>query len=626
MADNIAARITIAIDTQQAEQQLQAFKQEIANIPQEQKKATNAIKQTADAIAEENAAARRMLEKRQELEKKANAEINRRGRMSVSAFREEQLAAQAAVAEHRELLAVIEEIQARQKLENAQKNLSKARAQGESPQRIQALSNALRQYQDHWLKAQERAVNAGARTRQVFEQMAASSGLFSGKLKGIISRFGVMRVALMMLGVQTEGSLNRVNGALTQLGKALIILEGVQAAIKIFKWWQDERKQDQLHYAAELAEVTKTTRAIYEKTAKQHEEEKNALQEIFELSLKQNKTYADRLKLFLQFKKVTEGKQISFDLQGGNYRAAYQKMLQFARAQHEYKIAGAKNTIASIDREIADTQKQTRSGTADDMRAAKQKIRSLSDERARLFLELKRLENIDPTKEVAIQFQIHTAGVKDEIANAQKQLQNAQNALAAKKKQYNYSRSSEATQQVLDNAREKELQEQYRQIQSLAQRRTAGQRRGSLGYITGLQKQVEDRKKLVKIEEELFSIQQRRDQRKEKQDKKAAAEAAAEKEKKLALEQKMAIQRKEREAERQERFAKLYQESALQYRATSQSAVMTDSIEAMRLQSRMLVRNTPQQQLLDVNKQQEKRLAKIEANTRQGKMFKVVSA
>lgn len=79
--------------------------------------------------------------------------------------------------------------------------------------------------------------------------------------------------------------------------------------------------------------------------------------------------------------------------------------------------------------------------------------------------------------------------------------------------------------------------------------------------------------------------------------------------------------------ERDQRFAKLYEKSAAQYRSTSQSAVMSDSIEAMRLQSRMLVHNSPQQQLLDVNKQQYKVQQQIANNTRNsGVALRVVQA
>lgn len=82
----------------------------------------------------------------------------------------------------------------------------------------------------------------------------------------------------------------------------------------------------------------------------------------------------------------------------------------------------------------------------------------------------------------------------------------------------------------------------------------------------------------------------------------------------------------ERRQARDERFTELYKETASQYRATSQGAIMSDSIEAMRLQSRMLVRNTPQQQLLDVNKQQYKVQQQIANNTRGGVRLRVVQA
>ena len=272
-------------------------------LPHEQAAAEAAEKaaQRQQAIKEEIAASTRALQKQREELGSVNKLLSERGKLSTNELRIEQAAARVTTTEYREQRTALALLRAELKMTNAERNLFNAKRTGEDPRRILALSNAAKQYREDWLKAQQTAADAGLASRkaaEAYERLTnplKNTGTEAKKTAKNMREFSASATAAKtagrLFGIDVSDG---VNPALIKQG---IIVAGVVSAVKLAGSVYDSYMQ-KLRDSAELARMNSdSVRKVGERNKELIERNRETLSSIRELNDREKLSNIDKLEM-----------------------------------------------------------------------------------------------------------------------------------------------------------------------------------------------------------------------------------------------------------------------------------------------------------------------------------------
>lgn len=272
-------------------------------LPHEQAAAEAAEKaaQRQQAIKEEIAASTRALQKQREELGSVNKLLSERGKLSTNELRIEQAAARVTTTEYREQRTALALLRAELKMTNAERNLFNAKRTGEDPRRILALSNAAKQYREDWLKAQQTAADAGLASRKAAEayerltnplkNTGAEARKTSRSMREFSASATAARAAGRLFGIDVSDG---VNPALIKQG---IIVAGVVSAVKLAGSVYDSYMQ-KLRDSAELARMNSdSVRKVGERNKELIERNRETLSSIRELNDREKLSNIDKLEM-----------------------------------------------------------------------------------------------------------------------------------------------------------------------------------------------------------------------------------------------------------------------------------------------------------------------------------------
>lgn len=535
--------------------------------PRRQSSSGESAAQRQQAIKEEIAASTRALQKQREELGSVNKLLSERGKLSTNELRIEQVAARVTTAEYREQRTALALLRAELKMTNAERNLFNAKRTGEDPRRILALSNAVKQYQEDWLKAQQAAADAGFASRkatEAYEKLTnplKDTGTEAKKTAKNMREFSASataaRTAGRLLGIDvSEG----VNPALVKQG---IIVAGVVSAVKVAGASYDRYRQ-KLKDAAELARRnSESISEVAERNKELAERQRSIMDSLSSLQEKEDLSNVERLKTSELLKQLGidyRNLGIEIDASTGKIKNFDQANAKLSRLQINREQDDIRRQLRSLE---TDRARQTEiidadsvwgaivSGgkTSQNAMAAVKEIERIGDASAKLRERLKELDRMTPEQDAK---QLDIAKKMDQ-------------AHAAALKYQKDAEDRRREQQRINDGHRERLKSLGKELEIENLLIAGDERRARLAkWQNELEKQglkPEQLKAELAAREQLHQTQQFR------HDWGALAE-------------------------------RMRQTPMTRFRETAQSAVMADSLEAVRLQSRVAMQN-PEMKILN---------------------------
>ena len=547
--------------------------------PRGQSSSRESAAQRQQAIKEEIAASTRALQKQHEELGSVNKLLSERGKLSTNELRIEQAAARVTTAEYREQRTALALLRAELKMTNAERNLFNAKRTGEDPRRILALSNAVKQYQEDWLKAQQAAADAGLASRkaaEAYERLTnplKNTGTEAKKTAKNMREFSASataaRTAGRLLGIDvSEG----VNPALVKQG---IIVAGVVSAVKVagtvYNWYGQKLKD-----AAELAgRNSESISEVAERNKELAERQRSIIDSLSSLQEKENLSNVERLKtsnLLKQLGVDYRNLGIEIDASTGKIKNFDQANAKLSRLQINREQGDIRRQLRNLEDEkrrqeeirdsagwsgwwllglpqLATWDRDTRIGGEDKVNSASKEIERIGDVSAKLRERLKELDKMTPEQDAK---QLDIAKKMDQ-------------AHAATLKYQKDAEDRRREQQRINDGHQERLKSLGKELEIENLLIAGDERRARLAkWQNELEKQglkPEQLKAELAAREQLHQTQQFR------HDWGALAE-------------------------------RMRQTPMTRFRETAQSAVMADSLEAVRLQSRVTMQN-PEMKILN---------------------------
>lgn len=385
--------------------------------PKRQSSSEESAAQRQQAIKEEIAASTRALQKQREELGSVNKLLSERGKLSTNELRIEQAAARVTTAEYREQRTALALLRAELKMTNAERNLFNAKRTGEDPRRILALSNTVKQYREDWLKAQQAAADAGLASRmatEAYEKLtkpldnSGQSAQKASKLFDILNS----KIGRTSQGIQALSSVGRlltknIGGLKTELvgGSLWGIATGL--AIKNLTYYLDldnhawkERVETQKRNIDSMREVMEHNRELTER-------QKSAMNTIGELHQKEELSNVERLKtsnLLKQLGVDYHNLGIEIDAATGKIKNFDQTNAKLSRLQINREQGDLRKMIKNIETDIAFQDEALKDNSllallrGDAEKASKERNKSIA-EVSRLRERLKELDRMNPERD-----------------------------------------------------------------------------------------------------------------------------------------------------------------------------------------------------------------------------------
>ena len=331
--DDIAARLAITVETGNAIRDLDNLREKINSVTEAREKnlrvSTNAsgktkeasgVKLSKEAIKEEIAASNRVLQKQRDELTAVNKIIEERGTKSVEELKIEQAAARQVTAEYRQQRAELALLRAEQKYNSANKNLALAKLNKDDPRRIVALADAAEEYKKQWTAAQQVAADAALSARKAatdyqnlispVAKLGDATRNTTAQTKKLTAQQILSRSAARALRIDLG------EGASSSMIKLGIIAAGAAASVKVLMNLL-ERLNDNSLYKIELSNknldsTTEATKRIQERITKQND----LIESIDNLQKKESMSNVEKLemsKLLRQLSSDYESLGISID-------------------------------------------------------------------------------------------------------------------------------------------------------------------------------------------------------------------------------------------------------------------------------------------------------------------------
>lgn len=657
-----------------------------------------------DEIEAEKFAAEKAMYAREKTEAEAMDVIAKRSLMSQEANNRELRDVEAIIAKRKLLNSIQKEQGLQKKLDAAQRNLDTETAKGDrgsDPRRVQALNNALEQYNEQLIQAKRQTLqaereykratqsqkNLGTGTKKMAQQAKQADREMRAQFKGFVQE-GVrgLRGFTGMLGSSmgfevspenfTRGGAVKAAAAGTFVAGALLNL-----GVKSWELYKQERQEESDFRIEQLNNLSAHTDQLLQESEKRQ----SLIATLGEFSEKEQLTNLERVKQSEMLRKLSRSfgdLKVEVDGASGrikNFGVVEEKGIETeARAQMadiSREQTQIRTEMLNHERFLEKANMLTSVADKEGIIYARQALDKLYARSNELILRYNKAQRQITPEAQQQRWLEREARVKDKVDVLEAQRWEAAISNNKMRSLYRHGFDLSAENELRDkNAlldqewqkKEKErLEKEVKESHRAAMETQAGTKERYLAmqkhqdvfaqYVQILKNSSETERYLLERKRENVRISQEINDmavkntiqryKNEKNNKKAEEIAMAleiqrkrragwnENQIKRYHEQLKSAQMlakaedKKRKAEaRDQRFSRLYQLGATQYRQTSQGAIMSDSIEALRLQSRMLVRNTPQQQLLDINKQQYKVQQQIAQNTRGGVNLRVVSA
>ena len=334
------------------------YPQGVINRPKDSGDGSGPTRLNKEAIKEEIAASTRALQKQREELSAVNAIISQRGKVSLDALKIEQAAARKVTAEYRQQRAELALLRAEQKFNSANQNLFSAKLNKDDPRRIFALSNAAEEYKRRWTAAQQVAADAAISARKAEEEYQSlvkpleQSGDAAENSSKKIEKLSVKTLAMRVAARRLGVDIgDGVNPNMLRLG-AYAAVAGM--ALKVARVYVDQFYES-LKYGSEIAKLNREeNKFVTDRLLEQVSKERSAIDSIDELQKKERLSNVEKLKMSNLLKELSSDyKNLGLEID-----AATGKISGWDEASSKARKKLLKERAAALQQNIRDIDSQ----------------------------------------------------------------------------------------------------------------------------------------------------------------------------------------------------------------------------------------------------------------------------
>ena len=334
------------------------YPQGVINRPKDSGDGSGPTRLNKEAIKEEIAASTRALQKQREELSAVNAIISQRGKVSLDALKIEQAAARKVTAEYRQQRAELALLRAEQKFNSANQNLFSAKLNKDDPRRILALSNAAEEYKRRWTAAQQVAADAAISARKAEEEYQSlvkpleQSGDAAENSSKKIEKLSVKTLAMRVAARRLGVDIgDGVNPNMLRLG-AYAAVAGM--ALKVARVYVDQFYES-LKYGSEIAKLNREeNKFVTDRLLEQVSKERSAIDSIDELQKKERLSNVEKLKMSNLLKELSSDyKNLGLEID-----AATGKISGWDEASSKARKKLLKERAAALQQNIRDIDSQ----------------------------------------------------------------------------------------------------------------------------------------------------------------------------------------------------------------------------------------------------------------------------
>lgn len=334
------------------------YPQGVINRPKDSGDGSGPTRLNKEAIKEEIAASTRALQKQREELSAVNAIISQRGKVSLDALKIEQAAARKVTAEYRQQRAELALLRAEQKFNSANQNLFSAKLNKDDPRRILALSNAAEEYKRRWTAAQQVAADAAISARKAEEEYQSlvkpleQSGDAAENSSKKIEKLSAKTLAMRVTARRLGVDIgDGVNPNMLRLG-AYAAVAGM--ALKVARVYVDQFYES-LKYGSEIAKLNREeNKFVTDRLLEQVSKERSAIDSIDELQKKERLSNVEKLKMSNLLKELSSDyKNLGLEID-----AATGKISGWDEASSKARKKLLKERAAALQQNIRDIDSQ----------------------------------------------------------------------------------------------------------------------------------------------------------------------------------------------------------------------------------------------------------------------------